>query len=556
MTAVEYLSGDRWLVAGPASVVQLAGEPSDALRWWPAVRAGAGAGELIGHLYADGVLGTGTALAIVCIEPSSGDRATPAVRVLAQGSATVVVETVTGEKVPVSGAGLLSWSEVLVEGAAAVYLECPTTLPAAGDLLPMPAGVVRAGAVRWQLTNRQSGGSGVVPEMSGAEPGPAPGVPARQVPVGADDATGDDPNTEGFAGRTGMTPPASALAVLAVGSSTAVQDAEVTQSVPDPDDQDIGQGDSGAADPTEEDDDAGAPGSEQPAPADGGVGDAADRNAPGRIDDHRVGAAPAATASGRPAVQASSGRLSPDNPFPPVVVPPFSPPPLPPQVEPPPLTPPPPFVPAAPSLPPIIGGPGRNDPVASDEDGAAYPGGAGDHDGHTQLAEDLPAGYRPPPMPPAPAPGEVYASMCPSGHPNAPHTGNCRVCGVPIAAAEPVLTRRPLLARIRLSTGAVVDIDRRVVIGRAPSASRVSSSDLPHLVTVPSPHQDISRSHVEVRTEDWHILITDLHSTNGTVVRAPGRPEQLLHPAQPVVAEAGWTVELGDGVSFVVESPA
>lgn len=159
-------------------------------------------------------------------------------------------------------------------------------------------------------------------------------------------------------------------------------------------------------------------------------------------------------------------------------------------------------------------------------------------------------------MPPAPAPGEVYASMCPSGHPNAPHTGNCRVCGVSIAAAEPVLTRRPLLARIRLSTGAVVDIDRRVVIGRAPSASRVSSSDLPHLVTVPSPHQDISRSHVEVRTEDWHILITDLHSTNGTVVRAPGRPEQLLHPAQPVVAEAGWTVELGDGVSFVVESPA
>ena len=362
MTAVEYLSGDRWLVAGPTSVVQLAGEPSDALRWWPAVRAGAGAGELIGHLYADGVLGTGTALAIVCIEPSTGDRATPAVRVLAQGSATVVVETVTGEKVPVSGAGLLSWSEVLVEGAAAVYLECPTTLPAAGDLLPMPAGVVRAGAVRWQLTDRRSGGSGAVPEMSGAKPRPAPGVPARQVPVGADDATGDDPNAEGFAGGTGMTPPASALAALAAGSSTAVQDAEVTQSVPDPDDQDIGQGDSGDADPTEEDDDAGAPGSEQPPPVDGGAGDAADRNAPGRIDDHRGGAAPAATASGRPAVQASSGRLSPDNPFPPVVVPPFSPPPLPPQVEPPPLTPPPPFVPAATSLPAIIGGPGRNDP--------------------------------------------------------------------------------------------------------------------------------------------------------------------------------------------------
>lgn len=99
-----------------------------------------------------------------------------------------------------------------------------------------------------------------------------------------------------------------------------------------------------------------------------------------------------------------------------------------------------------------------------------------------------------------------------------------------------------------------MDIERRVVIGRAPSASRVASSDLPQLVTVPSPHQDISRSHVEVRTEDWHILVTDLNSTNGTVVRPPGRPEQLLHPGQSVVVEAGWTVDLGDGITVVVEA--
>lgn len=202
MTAVEYLSGDRWLVAGPASVVQLAGEPSDALRWWPAVRAGARAPELIGRLYTDGVLGTGTALAIVCVEPATAgnERRAPAVRVLAQGSATVVVETVTGEKVPVSGAGLLSWSEVLVDAAIAVYLECPTTLPSAGDLLPMPAGVVRAGAVRWQLTDRQSGGSGTVSETPAPDPGPSPGVPAGQVLIADADSTGDE-NSEEFAGR-------------------------------------------------------------------------------------------------------------------------------------------------------------------------------------------------------------------------------------------------------------------------------------------------------------------------------------------------------------------
>lgn len=338
-----------------------------------------------------------------------------------------------------------------------------------------------------------------------------------------------------------MTRPAAALAALAAGSATARQDADGTQSVRDLDEQDVGQGDSGDAIDPAEDNDVAAPGSEQQTEAEGAAGDAAaERNQPGRAADQRADIAPAATASDRPAVETPSGRLSPDNPFPPVVLPPFSSPPLTPTPrEPPPVTPPPPFVPAATSLPPVSGGAGPNDPPGPDE------GGAGSSD------------VRPPgPMPPAPAAGQVYASLCPSGHPNAPHTGNCRVCGVPIGAAEPVLTRRSLLARIRLSTGAVVDIDHRVVIGRAPSASRVSSSDLPRLVTVPSPHQDISRSHVEVRTEGWHILITDLHSTNGTVVRAPGRPEQLLHPAQSVAAEAGWTVELGDGISFVVEGPA
>lgn len=178
----------------------------------------------------------------------------------------------------------------------------------------------------------------------------------------------------------------------------------------------------------------------------------------------------------------------------------------------------------------------------------------GDHDGHTQLAESLPAGYRPPPVPPAPQDGEVYAALCPYGHPNEPHSGNCRVCGSPITAGEPVLTARPLLGRIRLSSGPSVDIDRRIVIGRAPSVSRVAATEIPRLVTVSSPNQDISRSHVEVRSEDWNLIVTDLHSTNGTVVKAPDRKDQLLHPGQSMVVDLGWTVDLGDGVSFVVEA--
>lgn len=126
-----------------------------------------------------------------------------------------------------------------------------------------------------------------------------------------------------------MTRPAAALAALAAGSATARQDADGTQSVRDLDEQDVGQGDSGDAIDPAEDNDVAAPGSEQQTEAEGAAGDAAaERNQPGRAAEQRADIAPAATASDRPAVETPSGRLSPDNPFPPVVLPPLSPPPL------------------------------------------------------------------------------------------------------------------------------------------------------------------------------------------------------------------------------------
>ena len=84
----------------------------------------------------------------------------------------------------------------------------------------------------------------------------------------------------------------------------------------------------------------------------------------------------------------------------------------------------------------------------------------GDHDGLTQLAEDLPVGYTPPPLPATPPPGSVLAALCPAGHANAPHSRSCRLCGQLIAQGEPVAVPRPVLARIRLSTGEVIDVDR------------------------------------------------------------------------------------------------
>ncbi|NKY41409.1 FHA domain-containing protein, partial [Cellulomonas septica] len=113
------------------------------------------------------------------------------------------------------------------------------------------------------------------------------------------------------------------------------------------------------------------------------------------------------------------------------------------------------------------------------------------------------------------------------------------------AAAEP--------AKLVLSTGLVVTLDRAVLLGRAPQVARVTNRELPRLVTVPSPQQDISRTHAEVRVEGDHVLVTDLDSTNGVHVSRPGEGARRLHPGEPSVVATDEVVDLGDGVTFTVE---
>ena len=108
-------------------------------------------------------------------------------------------------------------------------------------------------------------------------------------------------------------------------------------------------------------------------------------------------------------------------------------------------------------------------------------------------------------------------------------------------------------ARLVLSTGLVVTLDRAVLLGRAPQVARVTNRELPRLVTVPSPQQDISRTHAEVRVEGEHVVVTDLDSTNGIHVSRPGEGARRLHPGEPSVVGVDEVVDLGDGVTFSVE---
>ncbi|MFP3714537.1 FHA domain-containing protein [Puerhibacterium sp. TATVAM-FAB25] len=209
-------------------------------------------------------------------------------------------------------------------------------------------------------------------------------------------------------------------------------------------------------------------------------------------------------------------------------------------------------VPAAPAAPPVAPAP-------------QAPVGDLDHDGNTVLSSavaDLRAaaglgaaparGSAPGAPADRPAGPQILARTCPQGHPNPPSWERCRTCQAELTG-DAALAPRPLLGRMRTSAGEVVDLDRTVVVGRRPRAPRTSGGDGARLVTVDSPSQDISRSHVEVRLEGWHVLVSDMATTNGTTLLRPGQPPRRLHPSEGVLVADGDVVDLGDGVTLGFE---
>lgn len=149
----------------------------------------------------------------------------------------------------------------------------------------------------------------------------------------------------------------------------------------------------------------------------------------------------------------------------------------------------------------------------------------------------------------------ILALLCQHGHANPPSSTRCRICGSPLASQAPQFVSGPVLAVLRASDGSTAEVDRPVLIGRAPSGDRWGIRP-PRLMTVSSPNHDISRTHVEVAPADWQIVVTDLNSTNGTVLVRPGAADrQQLTPGEPVPVQLGSVVELGDGVSVLIDFP-
>ncbi|MFT2706693.1 FHA domain-containing protein [Clavibacter zhangzhiyongii] len=99
-----------------------------------------------------------------------------------------------------------------------------------------------------------------------------------------------------------------------------------------------------------------------------------------------------------------------------------------------------------------------------------------------------------------------------------------------------------------------IPLDVPVLVGRRPRPPRIVRGAPPRLVAVPSPLGEISGTHLSVRQEAGAIVVTDLDSTNGTVVLAPGAERLALRPGESLVVVPGTRVDVGDGVVLEILS--
>ena len=99
--------------------------------------------------------------------------------------------------------------------------------------------------------------------------------------------------------------------------------------------------------------------------------------------------------------------------------------------------------------------------------------------------------------------------------------------------------------RFRIGAGDPRSVTAPVRIGRNPAAPRVSPVTA-ELLRVDSPTSIVSSTHLELRREGRRLVATDLRSTNGTIVRAPGGTRRM-RSGESIVVAPGTSLDLGDG---------
>lgn len=585
-TGIRYTTGKaRVIVRGDAVVVlpgaDAGGTAGPAAELWADLATpGAGVAEVLGTLTSSavgGLQGVPPFAVVVLSRTGAGEPASA--HVVARGDGlTVTIETGDGIQT-VSGAGVISWTERVVDGVTAV--EVATGVSGFGSFaegLPVESGVVLAGVVRQQVVE-QAGPSTPVELSTSSDPVEAEHAPVEraglvdEVPTAAQPVNSPAALTAALVGANAPAPlPATDSAAGSAAGSAAETATESATGSPA---ESAPMGTVTMVPASEETitpaEDGGEP-AQQPE---------ADLPADDSPDDdymHLWGATVAhgvEAAAVRPESAEEEDEQAPAPAAPPAPPAPPSPAPV-----------------AAPAHPapeaagsdgmisgvPIAGVPGflGATPAAAHRAAAvgadASPDGADDddHDGHTVMSSaiaDLKAAAASPSAPKFtanPNAPRILAVTCANGHPNPTARENCRECGSALDA-EASLAARPSLGRMVVTSGTatggaagvrggqVIELDRPVIIGRRPRSNNTSADQVPRLVTVSSPQQDISRSHTEITLEDWHVLVTDLATTNGTTLLRPGQPPRRLHPNEKELVSDGDVVDMGDGVTLTFE---
>lgn len=129
------------------------------------------------------------------------------------------------------------------------------------------------------------------------------------------------------------------------------------------------------------------------------------------------------------------------------------------------------------------------------------------------------------------------------------HDHRARTRSLGNAAVEPTSAPAPRTARyqVRVNDQLAIPLDRPVVVGRRPRFARIAPDATPELVQVASPLNEVSSTHLKVHQHGTSIIVVDLHSTNGTVVRMPGAPPLTLRSGESLVVVPGARVDIGDG---------
>ncbi|MFD4420327.1 FHA domain-containing protein [Agromyces sp. NPDC058484] len=116
------------------------------------------------------------------------------------------------------------------------------------------------------------------------------------------------------------------------------------------------------------------------------------------------------------------------------------------------------------------------------------------------------------------------------------------IASPPVRVEAPATVVGPGVWRIR-GTGIDVLLGRPVVLGRDPSVDPARPAD-PLAVTDPA--RSVSKTHARIEVVDDLVVVTDLHSTNGTRVQRADGESRELHPGRGTPVPCAATLLLGE----------